>query len=80
MPQERSNRTNFSKKSLVDLEPYTITFSNKEADALLDSHHDALVILLYIANCLIKRILDATSSTKILKMIFLKEMRMAKLT
>ncbi|XP_062085288.1 uncharacterized protein LOC133791376 [Humulus lupulus] len=45
----------------------TISFVNDEASDLLNPHHDALVISLFISNCLAKRILiDNGSSANIL--------------
>lgn len=44
-----------------------ITFTAEEREGLLVPHHDALVILLTIANCLVKRILvDSGSSSNII--------------
>ncbi|XP_057790832.1 uncharacterized protein LOC131007937 [Salvia miltiorrhiza] len=45
----------------------TISFATSESDKLLHPHHDALVISIYIANCLTKRVLiDNGSSANIL--------------
>lgn len=66
-----------AEKSLVESESYTINLSNKETEDLPDPHHDALVISLNIANYLIKRILvDIGSSTNILQLSALKEIKM----
>ncbi|KAL5846603.1 hypothetical protein ACOSQ3_010127 [Xanthoceras sorbifolium] len=54
---------------------YPISFSSDEHTDLFNPHHDALVISLTVANCLIKRILvDNGSSTNVLFHGALKEM------
>ncbi|KAL5800165.1 hypothetical protein ACOSQ4_033049 [Xanthoceras sorbifolium] len=54
---------------------YPISFSNDEHTDLFNPHHDALVISLTVANCLIKRILvDNESSTNVLFLGALREM------
>ena len=54
----------------------TISFVDNEATGLINPHHDALVITLMIANCMIKRVLiDNGSSTNVLFMNALKEMK-----
>lgn len=59
---------------MVDSEPYTITFSKKEADDLLiPTMHDALVISLYISNFLIKKI--QVDIAYILQLRTLKELK-----
>ncbi|XP_057791309.1 uncharacterized protein LOC131008448 [Salvia miltiorrhiza] len=53
----------------------TINFATSESDKLLHPHHDALVISIYIANCLTKRVLiDNGSSANILFCSAYKEM------
>ncbi|KAL5576029.1 hypothetical protein UlMin_017728 [Ulmus minor] len=53
-----------------------ISFVDNEATALINPHHDALVISLLVANCKIKRILvDNGSSTNVLFLNALKEMK-----
>ncbi|XP_038708512.1 uncharacterized protein LOC120003566 [Tripterygium wilfordii] len=52
-----------------------IMFTNNEATDLLDPHHDALVISIQVANCIIKRVLiDNGSSTNVLMLSTLKKM------
>ncbi|XP_062080221.1 uncharacterized protein LOC133784976 [Humulus lupulus] len=59
-----SSRT---EKNTINLPAQTISFSTTESTRLLKLHHDALVIALYIANCLTKRILiDNGNSANIL--------------
>ncbi|XP_062103457.1 uncharacterized protein LOC133814527 [Humulus lupulus] len=61
-------------KNTISLPAQTISFSTTESTRLLNLHHDALVIALYIANFLTKRILiDNGSSTNILFLSALKE-------
>ncbi|XP_057768241.1 uncharacterized protein LOC130988403 [Salvia miltiorrhiza] len=53
----------------------TISFATSESDKLLHPHHDALVISIYIANCLTKRVLiDNGSSANILFFSAYREM------
>ena len=53
-----------------------ISFIDNEGIALINPHHDALVISLLVANCKIKRILiDNRSSTNVLFLNALKEMK-----
>ncbi|XP_057789072.1 uncharacterized protein LOC131005932 [Salvia miltiorrhiza] len=53
----------------------TISFATSESDKLLHHHHDALVISIYIANCLTKRVLiDNGSSANILFFSAYREM------
>ena len=52
-----------------------LSFIDNEDSTLINPHHDALVISLLIANCLIKRILiDNGSSTNVIFLSALKEM------
>ncbi|XP_062088680.1 uncharacterized protein LOC133795242 [Humulus lupulus] len=62
-------------KNTINLPAQTISFSTTESTKLLNPHHDALVIALYIANCLTKRILiNNGSSANILFLSALREM------
>ncbi|XP_062116629.1 uncharacterized protein LOC133830627 [Humulus lupulus] len=64
-----------TEKNTINLPAQTISFSTTELTRLLNPHHDALVIALYIANCLTKRILiDNGSSANILFLSALREM------
>ncbi|XP_062114425.1 uncharacterized protein LOC133825511 [Humulus lupulus] len=64
-----------TKKNAINLLAQTISFSTTESNRLLNPHHDALVIALYIANYLTKRILiDNGSSANILFLSALREM------
>ncbi|XP_062118902.1 uncharacterized protein LOC133832597 [Humulus lupulus] len=64
-----------TKKNTINLPAQTISFSTTKLTRLLSPHHDALVIALYIANCLTKRILiDNGSSVNILFLSALREM------
>ncbi|XP_062074853.1 uncharacterized protein LOC133778849 [Humulus lupulus] len=64
-----------TEKNTINLPAQTISFSTTEYTRLLNPHHDALVIALYIANCLTKRILiDNGSSVNILFLSALREM------
>ncbi|KAL5580697.1 hypothetical protein UlMin_013139 [Ulmus minor] len=59
-----------------DYTDQVISFVDNEATALINPHHDALVISLLVANCKIKRILvDNGSSTNVLFLTALKEMK-----
>ncbi|KAL5581265.1 hypothetical protein UlMin_013707 [Ulmus minor] len=59
-----------------DYTDQVISFVDNEATALINPHHDALVISLLVANCKIKRILvDNGSSTNVLFLNALKEMK-----
>ncbi|XP_062086938.1 uncharacterized protein LOC133793622 [Humulus lupulus] len=72
---EESNGT---EKTMTNSPAQTISFSTSESIRLLNPHHDALVIQLYIANCLTKCILiDNGSSANILFLSALREMRMS---
>ncbi|XP_038718291.1 uncharacterized protein LOC120011280 [Tripterygium wilfordii] len=52
-----------------------IMFTDSEATDLLDPHHDALVISIQVANCIIKRVLiDNGSSANVLMLSTLKKM------
>ena len=52
-----------------------ISFIDNEDSTLINPYHDALVILLFIANCRIKRILiDNGSSTNFIFLSALNEM------
>ncbi|KAL5843288.1 hypothetical protein ACOSQ4_009246 [Xanthoceras sorbifolium] len=64
-------------KKTIDLVfDHTISFNNNEQTELLNPHHDALVISLHVANCLIKRILiDNGSSMNVLFLEALREMQ-----
>ncbi|XP_062093881.1 uncharacterized protein LOC133799907 [Humulus lupulus] len=67
-----SSRT---EKNIINLPAQTISFSTTESTKLLNLHHDALVITLYIARCLTKHILiDNGSSANILFLSALREM------
>ncbi|XP_062094074.1 uncharacterized protein LOC133800124 [Humulus lupulus] len=62
-------------KNTINLLAQTIRFLTTESAELLNPHHDALVIALYIANCLTKCILiDNGSSANILFLSALREM------
>ncbi|XP_062118357.1 uncharacterized protein LOC133831973 [Humulus lupulus] len=62
-------------KNTINLLAQTINFSTTQSTRLLNPHHDVLVIALYIANCLTKRILiDNGSSANILFLSALREM------
>ena len=51
-------------------------FVDNEATELINPHHDALVISLFIANCKIKRVpIDNGSSTNVLFLNAIKEMK-----
>ncbi|XP_062088754.1 uncharacterized protein LOC133795316 [Humulus lupulus] len=64
-----------TKKNTINLPAQTISFSTTESTKLLNPHHYALVIALYIANFLTKRILiDNGSSANILFLSALREM------
>ncbi|XP_062075032.1 uncharacterized protein LOC133779045 [Humulus lupulus] len=64
-----------TEKNTINLPAQTISFSTTESTKLLNPHHDALVIALYIANCLTKHILiDDGSSANILFLSVLREM------
>ena len=64
-----------AEKTTTNSQAQTISFSTSESTRLLNPHHDALVIQLYIANCLIKRILiDNSSSANVLFLSALREM------
>ncbi|XP_062099864.1 uncharacterized protein LOC133805718 [Humulus lupulus] len=59
----------------INLPAQTISSSTTESTRLLNLHHDSLVIALYIANCLTKRILiDNGRLAKILYLSALREM------
>ncbi|KAM6583535.1 hypothetical protein CsatB_010537 [Cannabis sativa] len=71
----QANWTKGETSRTSSLPEQTISFTTSESTRLLNPHHDALVISLYIANCLTKRILvDNGSSANILFLSALREM------
>ncbi|XP_057775309.1 uncharacterized protein LOC130994280 [Salvia miltiorrhiza] len=62
-------------QAVTDQPTQTISFQTTESDKLLNPHHDALVISIYIANCLTKRVLiDNGSSANIMFINAFREM------
>ncbi|XP_057780215.1 uncharacterized protein LOC130998827 [Salvia miltiorrhiza] len=75
--QARSSRTgeNVTGQAMANQPTQTISFQTTESDKLLNPHHDALVISIYIANCLTKRVLiDNGSSANIMFINAFREM------
>ncbi|XP_062080233.1 uncharacterized protein LOC133784987 [Humulus lupulus] len=80
--KRHARRTNWIKgdfsgmeNNTINVPAQTINFSATESTRLLNLHHDALVIALYIGNCLTKLILiDNGSSANILFISALREM------
>ncbi|XP_057780030.1 uncharacterized protein LOC130998612 [Salvia miltiorrhiza] len=75
--QAMSTRTRGSvtSQATTDQPTQTISFQTTESDKLLNPHHDALVISIYIANCLTKRVLiDNGSSANIMFINAFREM------
>ncbi|KAM6588096.1 hypothetical protein CsatA_010701 [Cannabis sativa] len=71
----QANWTKGETSRTSSLPEQTISFTTSESTRLLNPHHDALVISLYIANYLTKRILvDNGSSANILFLSALREM------
>ncbi|XP_057774797.1 uncharacterized protein LOC130993776 [Salvia miltiorrhiza] len=73
----KSNKaeTNMPCQTAPTLPTQTISFHTTESDKLLHPHHDALVISIFIANCLTKRVLiDNGSSANILFFDAFREM------
>ncbi|XP_057808714.1 uncharacterized protein LOC131023186 [Salvia miltiorrhiza] len=75
--QARSNKAgeDVPSRAKTGLPTQTISFQTTESDKLLNPHHDALVISIYIANCLTKRVLiDNGSSANIMFISAFREM------
>ncbi|XP_057800956.1 uncharacterized protein LOC131016283 [Salvia miltiorrhiza] len=75
--QAKSSKTgeNVPGQARADQPAQTISFQSTESDKLLNPHHDALVISIYIANCLTKRVLiDNGSSANIMFINAFREM------